>query len=457
MNGLIESDSQSAPQDDAAVVADLLLKVAENPQDIQPLVQLGTLFARGGRLTEARVVFHRVLAVDEKNLDALWALSDLEQVLGNTNAALQAQCRAIALQPVINVATAVRRGPARQRPISVLVLCIPGTFQANTPLEFIANSANVVIHKWYLSGSAHPELPEYDVIFTAIGHDPTISEILVEAQAFIDAQSRPVINEPRLLPYLSRDLLAERFSGSPCVSIAPTERLTHAQLAAREITSRLLVRPTSSQAGDRFALLRNNEERDRYLELATPTDELYTMPFIDYRSEDGYYRKYRVAFIDSEAYPVHLAISPRWMVHYYNSSMSEFVWMRREEEAFLNDISSVFSGERGKALREIAEALPFGYFAIDCGIAPDGRVMLFEADTAMLIHLEDSEELFPYKKRYMELIVNAVDTMFARRAEHANLPASLPLIAYDSDLELEAPMHVSHAHLSPDTTLSLTR
>lgn len=455
MSGAFEHNPASPAADDETVVAQLLSEVAVNPSDPRPLTKLGKLFAQAGRLTEARVVFQRALSIDGRDLDALWGLSDVEQVLGDDAAALSAQYRAVGIQPVVAVNTAINRGAVAERPVRVLMLCVPGTFQANTPLEYIVDGAQIALHKWYLQpGTAMPELPEYDVVFTAIGHDLRALEAIDFAQQFVDAQSRPVINEPCLVPYLARDVLAERFADSKHVHVAPVERMPVTALATRDITRRVLVRPINSQAGDRLALLRTNAERDAYLEHNAAAGDVYMMPFVDYRSVDGYYRKYRIVFIDGEPYPVHLAISPRWMVHYYNASMTEFAWMRSEEEAFMRDIASVFSGKLGEGLREIGGALPFGYFAIDCGIAADGTFMLFEADTAMLVHMQDSQVLFPYKTRYVERIVDAINAMFMRRSEH-HVAATSALRASDNDLELDEPVQmITGTHFAADSTVA---
>jgi hypothetical protein len=138
------------------------------------------------------------------------------------------------------------------------------------------------------------------------------------------------------------------------------------------------------------------------------------MPFVDYRSGDGFFRKYRIMFVDGAPYACHLAISPRWMIHYYNAAMAEHAWMRDEEAAFIGDMAAVFAGPRADALREIAAAIPLGYFGIDCAIAGDGRVLLFEADAAMLVHGTDPPDLYPYKRAAFERIQHALTGLLER-------------------------------------------
>jgi hypothetical protein len=139
--------------------------------------------------------------------------------------------------------------------------------------------------------------------------------------------------------------------------------------------------------------------------------------FVDYHNADGYYRKYRIVFVDGVAYPVHLAISPRWMIHYYNAPMADNVWMRDEEHAFMRDLESVFHGLLADGLREIARAIPLDYFGIDCSIAPDGRVLLFEASSAMIVHMRDPIDLYPYKAKYVPRVIAALERLFDDRLQ----------------------------------------
>ena len=103
------------------------------------------------------------------------------------------------------------------------------------------------------------------------------------------------------------------------------------------------------------------------------------------------------------------------MVHYYNAPMTEHRWMRDEERAFLESLAGVFSGALAEALRETAERLGLEYVGIDCAIARDGTLLLFEADNAVLVHLLDDPVTFGYKHRYVPRITAALDAMVRRR------------------------------------------
>jgi hypothetical protein len=94
--------------------------------------------------------------------------------------------------------------------------------------------------------------------------------------------------------------------------------------------------------------------------------------------------------------------------------MSEHAWMRDEEAAFIGDMPAVFAGRLADALHEIAAAIPLGYFGIDCAIAHDGRLLLFEADAAMLVHGSDPPDLYPYKRAGFERIKAALTALLER-------------------------------------------
>jgi len=103
------------------------------------------------------------------------------------------------------------------------------------------------------------------------------------------------------------------------------------------------------------------------------------------------------------------------MIHYYNAEMAEQQWMRDEEGRFLASLESVFDGPRLAALHAIAAAVDIDYFGIDCGIAPDGRVLVFEADAAMLVHCNDPIEVYPYKHEFIPRVIAAFDALLAAK------------------------------------------
>ena len=408
-------------------VAGLIETSQQQPTEIWPLRRLGQLLAARGQVNEAYIALQRALAIDPHDIESLWGAYELEQVAGNTDAALAVQARAIAIAPVLACRSLLQDPPGRMslplaKKCRVLMLCVPGTYQANNPLEYIVDGASIELYKWFLTGSATPELPQYDVVFNAIGYAHGVEAALRQAQAFISGQDKPCLNAPEAIVLTSRSAVTQKFSDSRHVTAAPTIRMSRTSVAQLSVREPILLRPLNSQAGDNFCKISYDGELVAYLASVSDVMEFYQSPFIEYAGRDGLYRKYRIAYIDGVPYPVHLAISPNWMVHYYNSAMSEHRWMREEEAIFMRDINEVFTGIAATGLREIARSFPLDYFAIDCSIAADGRVLLFEADTAMIVHMGDPIEMYPYKHQYIPRIVDALDRMFSRASAQVLTP-----------------------------------
>jgi hypothetical protein len=143
-------------------------------------------------------------------------------------------------------------------------------------------------------------------------------------------------------------------------------------------------------------------------------ETLYATEFVDYRTPDSWYRKYRMIFVDRKPYPYHLAIGARWLLHYKTADMQAGAARRAEEAAFLRDPETAVGPRAMAALWEIAARLDLDYAGIDFSLLPDGRLLFFEANATMLIHPEE-DPLFAYKNEAVGTIVEAVEQMIARQ------------------------------------------
>jgi hypothetical protein len=102
------------------------------------------------------------------------------------------------------------------------------------------------------------------------------------------------------------------------------------------------------------------------------------------------------------------------MVHYLNAHMDESEAKRAEEAAMMATFGEGFARRHAEAFAALCAAYPLDYFGIDCAETPDGRLLVFEADVAMIVHAMDPEALFPYKKPAMHKLFGAfVDCLHA--------------------------------------------
>jgi len=175
----------------------------------------------------------------------------------------------------------------------------------------------------------------------------------------------------------------------------------------------LIARPIDSHAGRGLEKLADGAALGRYL-AGRAEGHFFVTPYIDYAGRDGFFRKYRIAFIDGRAFPCHMAIADQWMIYYLNAGMREAAWKRAEEAHFMTSFEDEFAVRHAMALEEIAARIGLDYFAIDCAETADG-LLLFEVDIAMIVHDMDPPDLFPYKGPQMQKLFAAFRAMLKRK------------------------------------------
>jgi hypothetical protein len=148
--------------------------------------------------------------------------------------------------------------------------------------------------------------------------------------------------------------------------------------------------------------------------------EYYVAPFIDYSGTDGLFRKYRIVMIDGTPFLCHMGISSEWMVHYPYKEMIAHPERREEEARLMATFDSDFAVRHRDALRSIAELTGLDYIGFDCAETSDGRLLIFEVATAMVVHDMDDPNLFPYKLPQMRRVFDAFYDMLRRGATSAN-------------------------------------
>lgn len=382
--------------------------IAGNPPGIDALVSKGLLLFRLARNDEAEAALRAALDIDAYHVPANFAMYELLHVKGDPRGAVAFQRRALERGALVSsIAPKERR--------SILILCAPGDFQANIPVDFLFDVQTTTTHKLYILDRdrlAATPLPHYDVVLNAIAESPEACEALAIAAEFLRAQDRPFLNAPERVAATNRVKLVETLRDVDC-RLASVEEWTREEAAPADGFP-LIIRPVGSHAGHGLAKIADVAALHAYL-AASSAQTFYVSPFIDYSGSDGFFRKYRIIFVDGEAYPCHLGISPNWTIHYYNAPMAENRWMRDEEARFLQDLGNVFDARLRAVLSDVARAVGLEYFGIDCSIDRDGRLLVFEADPAMLVHTSDPVELYPYKQTYIPRIYAAVARMIDSR------------------------------------------
>ncbi len=241
-------------------------------------------------------------------------------------------------------------------------------------------------------------LPEHRLVVNAIGDAELCGEALERARVILASTSAPVINAPEAVLNTSRDANAARLAGIEGVLAPVTERTTQAALRASwSLDFPLLLRTPGFHTGRHFLRVTDRDGLEAALD-CLPGGDVLAIEYLDARGMDGLWRKYRVMCIDGALYPLHLAISADWKVHYFTSAMADSPEHRAEERRFLEDMPGVLGAVAMQALAHIAATMGLDYGGIDFALTPDGRVMVFEANATMVINAADCAPIWEYRR-----------------------------------------------------------
>jgi hypothetical protein len=87
--------------------------------------------------------------------------------------------------------------------------------------------------------------------------------------------------------------------------------------------------------------------------------------------------------------------------------MAEDASKRTAEAEWMENFDGDYARRHAVAFNALNQNINLEYFGIDCAEMPDGRLLVFEVDVAMIVHDMDDELLFPYKKAAMRKLFDA--------------------------------------------------
>jgi len=378
------------------------------------LADFARVIFAGGDIQPAWDALMARAAADPDDAGALLDLSTILQLVGRRGEGLALQADALARQRWYRRRIGTGEGPR------LLALVAAGDMMASTPVEFLLGGWNGELDLVFLTPDqpTPAEIPDHDVAILAVGESDANAAILRPLAPTLARWPRPMLNAAAAaVSALGRDRAPALLAGRPGLAAPPTRRIGREGLAAAAaaLGFPIIARPIDSHAGIGLEKLDDPAAAADYL-VRHPGEVFYVSPFIDYRSPDGRFRKLRVALVDGRPFIVHLAISDHWMVHYLNAGMAEDAGKRAKEAAMMASFESGFARRHAGAFAALHDAFGLDYFAVDCAEDREGRLLLFEADTAMIVHDMDPPDLYPYKAPAMKKLFAAFQAMLAARA-----------------------------------------
>jgi hypothetical protein len=384
--------------------------VQHHPDDKRGRVNLGNLLYEEGDSENAALHYRAALRIAPDFAEAHQGMARILSAAGDEAAAAEHwrkgfEGHALVYKPYRGSGTAV--------PLLVLVSARSG----NVPSELWITHRHFTVSAIYAEfyDPATP-LPPHALVVNLIGDADIGARALDLAEAIVARSTAPLINPPARVRLTGRAQNARRLGLIPGVVAPSIETLSPSSILSRtDLRYPLLLRRPGFHTGQHFTRVENKDGLAQAVQTLA-ADELLAIQYLDARGKDGQARKYRVMFIDGELYPLHLAISSDWKVHYFSARMAQSAAYREEERRFLEDMPAVLGKRAMQALQDICTALQLQYAGIDFALSPDGSVLLFEANATMVVFPPNLDPMWDYRRPAIDTVLAAATRMLLRHA-----------------------------------------
>jgi hypothetical protein len=416
------------------------------PEDVISRVDLASLLLRARDIAGAREQYEAALRIDPGRFQAHGGMYYVLHLLGEREAAERHRHIALGRQSIF---PAAYRGNSPPVPVLLLLSSTGG----NSPIEPLLDDnvfqTYAVVADFH--NAANP-LPEHQLVINAIGDNDSAERALRMAESLLTLTSAPVLNPPAVIRASGRHDNVQRLRSIPGVLAPQTALFPYSSLsgndgasllARRGFTFPLLLRVPGFHMGEHFVRIESPSDLSAAVSQlpgsGLPGAELLAIEYLDARGADGQMRKYRVMMVGGQLYPLHLAISPHWKIHYFSADMADRPDNRAEEAAFLGDMPAVLGPKAMAALRGVQTQLGLDYGGIDFSINRRGEVLLFEANATMVAAPPPSGEQWNYRRAALWRIRAAVRQMLLARASAGQSAVCATIASEGEPHEKKAP------------------
>jgi glutathione synthase/RimK-type ligase-like ATP-grasp enzyme len=246
------------------------------------------------------------------------------------------------------------------------------------------------LRKIFLSGKADEQK-------LALGPAPLVNYIadpdshwraLAKAGELVEIDGRPCFNPPLRIAQTRRDTMARLLEGIPGLRVPVTIRIEPRHphdfiRAATEARLRfpIIVRLAGDHGGVSTVRVDSVANWGNIHEIAWGGRVVYLTEYVDYADADGLYRKHRIVMIDGEPVLRHVIIGDQWLLH--RSKRIDTPEAEQEEVHHLKHFEKETLPRISGTLAEIYRRVGLNFFGIDCHVAADGTMLLFEANATM--------------------------------------------------------------------------
>jgi hypothetical protein len=248
---------------------------------------------------------------------------------------------------------------------------------------------HVVVIAWpegEIEGRSVLEQTGVEVLVNGIGEPLTQAGALRQVARLEQQTGLPTVNPPRVIETTTRPAMARRVGRADGVR-APHCTLFEAGTGslAEHIADAghlypVLLRPAGSHGSS--GLVRAADDTD-VAAAAGAVGTCTVTDFVDFRSEDGLWRKYRMIYAGGTLFRRHLLVDQQWNV----VGNSRFFMHERalfgEEREWLSRPVAPETDSIDARVRELFEAMELDFGVIDYALPPDGELVIFELNACV--------------------------------------------------------------------------
>jgi len=301
-------------------------------------------------------------------------------------------------------------------------------FKGNVHLLPLINLDKFEIYPLTIGGMKMLPLnvPKADVILNCICNSDSNQKSLKASLNVIRTLNIPVFNHPEAILKTGRESISALLQGTEGLLIPKTVRVRPRYVSevvkiidAGEISYPFLFREAGFHVGQAMELITKPEDLELLESFAMDGRDFYMINFVDFRSTDGLFRKYRVIVAGGKAIPRHMIIGSDWNLHFESKKlrMNLSEDLIQEEKKFLENFSSTDQSVFDFLYRK----LNLDYFGIDFSYDEQGRMIVFEINSCFkAVGTGDEDEFVNgrenYHKPYIEQIKNALEQALLDKA-----------------------------------------
>jgi hypothetical protein len=219
--------------------------------------------------------------------------------------------------------------------------------------------------------------------------DPDLYNIaLSKATELVSKTHRACFNDPQHIFKTRRDQLETTLQNIVGLCTPRTIRFSPQHpndfiqaIQQNQLRYPIILRLAGDQGGISTVRLDSAGDLDRIYVLPWGGRTVHASEWLEYCDSDGLYRKHRIIMIGGEPVLRHVIIGEQWLLHASNRLKTSRV---EQEESYClkNFAQETLPGITGN-LSEIYQRVGLDFFGIDCHIAKDGKITIFEVNATM--------------------------------------------------------------------------